>query len=389
MRHSTLSTPVISMSRPTPKSSPALSNALSGWERPAGPDDSYRTPPWKVHVLRAIRDPAELCSLLGISPKVAQEAQPAVESFPLLLPRTMLSRINPGDPADPVLRQFLPTPTESAPVPGFSTDPLKEQTACPLPGIMAKYEGRILILASSACAVHCRYCFRRHFRQHKGHSQTPPAANTETAGPPSPLPLDYRSTDGFVTTVCEYLASREDCREVILSGGEPLLLDDEMLGEWFSRVSQVAHVTRLRIHTRLPVVIPQRVTPELVRLLGSTRLQSVVVLHINHPKEIDDAVADAITRLNTSGAILLCQSVLLTGVNDSPDILAALYEQLAQLRVLPYYLHQLDRVAGAHHFDVPIVRGRQILDELRQRLPGYLVPRYVQEQPGEKAKVPL
>lgn len=380
---------MLSMPRRTPETSPALPSERSDSEQSARLNDFHQSPEWKIHVHQAIRDPAELCSLLGISPHLAHEAEAAAQSFPLLFPRTMLSRITPGDAADPVLRQFLPTPAESESVPGFYTDPLKEQTACPLPGILAKYEGRILILASSACAVHCRYCFRRHLRQREMRHQTPRLDCPEHTGQGLTIGNAGTPTEGLLPTVHEYLESRRDCREVILSGGEPLLLDDATLAEWFSCISQIAHIIRLRIHTRLPVVIPQRVTPELVRLLGSTRLQSVVVIHINHPQEIDNAVAEAITRLNTSGAILLCQSVLLAGVNDSPEILAALYERLAGLRVLPYYLHQLDRVAGAHHFDVPICRGRQIFDELQRRLPGYLVPRYVQEQPGEKAKVPL
>jgi len=214
-------------------------------------------------------------------------------------------------------------------------------------------------------------------------------ASPETTDKPCRPGAMSTTKDGFLSTICRYIESRPDCREVILSGGEPLLLDDETLQEWFLHISQIPHILRIRVHTRLPVVIPQRVTPELIDVLHSTRLQPVIVLHINHPQEIDDTVSEAISRLAASGVLLLCQSVLLCGVNDAPETLAALYERLAGLRVLPYYLHQLDRVLGAHHFDVPIVRGREIVQELRRRLPGYLVPRYVQERPGEQAKVPL
>ena len=301
----------------------------------------------------------------------------------------MLRRITPENAADPVLRQFLPTRAEAVSAPGFSADPLEEQAACPVPGVLAKYEGRILILATSACPVHCRYCFRRHLAHAGMEREMLSVASPETTDKPCRPGAMSTTKDGFLSTICRYIESRPDCREVILSGGEPLLLDDETLQEWFLHISQIPHILRIRVHTRLPVVIPQRVTPELIDVLHSTRLQPVIVLHINHPQEIDDTVSEAISRLAASGVLLLCQSVLLCGVNDAPETLAALYERLAGLRVLPYYLHQLDRVLGAHHFDVPIVRGREIVQELRRRLPGYLVPRYVQERPGEQAKVPL
>lgn len=346
-------------------------------------------PTWKTHVIQAIRDPAELCSLLGLSRQLAEEANAVMGSFPLLLPRTMLTRITPGNAADPVLRQFLPTRAEAASAPGFSADPLEEQAACPVPGVLAKYEGRILILATSACPVHCRYCFRRHFSHSGMQREMLSVVNPDGTDKACRPGVTSTTEDGFRSTICDYIESRPDCREVILSGGEPLLLEDEKLREWFLHISQIPHVLRIRIHTRLPVVIPQRVTPELLDVLHSTRLQPVIVLHINHPQEIDEATAEAISRLAASGVLLLCQSVLLARVNDDPKSLAALYERLAGLRVLPYYLHQLDRVLGAHHFDVPIARGREIVQELRRRLPGYLVPRYVQERPGEKAKVPL
>lgn len=355
----------------------------------AGANIPNAIPTWKTHVIQAIRDPAELCSLLGLSRQLAEEANAVIGNFPFLLPRTMLSRITPGNVSDPVLRQFLPTQAESVSPPGFSPDPLEERSACPLPGVLAKYEGRILILATSACPVHCRYCFRRHFPYAEMRHRTACAAAPETPEKPGPTGELNATRDVYLSTVCHYIESRPDCREVILSGGEPLLLDDETLHKWFLHISQIPHVVRIRIHTRLPVVIPQRVTPELIQVLHGTRLRPVIVFHINHPQEVDEAVGEAISRLAASGVILLCQSVLLAGVNDDPAILAALYERLAGLRVLPYYLHQLDRVLGAHHFDVPIARGKEIVKELRRRLPGYLVPRYVQERPGEQAKVPL
>lgn len=366
-----------------------MPNQIACQSEPSRTTAGEGTPLWKIHVAQAIRDPAELCSLLDLPPELADEARTAMGNFPLLLPRPMLSRIKPGNPADPVLRQFLPTLPETAAVPGFSTDPLQEQSACPLPGVLAKYEGRILILATRACPVHCRYCFRRYFPDTQATSSLGETGSRKLPNNPQDVEGSPPTSDGYITSICRYVQSRPDCREVILSGGEPLLLDDEQLGNWFSLLSQIAHIQRVRIHTRLPVVIPQRVTPQLIALFRGAPFQSVVVFHINHPQEIDDAVAEAITRLGQSGAILLCQSVLLKGVNDDPDVLATLYERIAGLRVLPYYLHQLDRVLGAHHFEVPVDRGKKIIEELRKRLPGYLVPRYVREEPGKDAKVPL
>lgn len=335
---------------------------------------------WKTILAEAIRDPRELCRLLELPETWAEQATQAGKGFPLLLPRSVLPRIQKGNPDDPVLRQFLPTEAELQSVPGFSKDPLEEQTASPSPGILAKYSGRILILTHPACPVHCRYCFRRHFPyaellRSKGHGER---SADEAALTPRLIP-----------PVVDYLFAHPDVREVILSGGDPLLLDDEAIEEWMRSLGKVPSVNRVRFHTRMPVVIPERVTEALVQILRTSRLASVVVLHVNHPQEIDAGVAEAINRLRETRAILLVQSVLLAGVNDSAEVLAALYEILGSLGVLPYYLHQLDRVSGAHHFEVPEGRGREIVEQLRRLLPGYLVPRYVREVPRAPSKVPL
>jgi EF-P beta-lysylation protein EpmB len=271
--------------------------------------------------------------------------------------------MRPGDPHDPLLRQILPLPEETRQVPGFSADPVAEARFKLAPGLLQKYGGRVLLAATSACAVHCRYCFRRHLP-------------SETARASRPR------WDAALAAI------REDpsLEEVILSGGDPLTLTDPVLSGLADGLADVKHVQRLRVHTRLPVMIPERVTPELIGWLTGTRLTPIVVVHVNHAQELDPAVSRALARLVEAGIPVLHQAVLLKGVNDDDDALAELCRQLVNLRILPYYLHQLDPVAGAAHFEVPLDRGRQLVRELQRRLPGYAVPKYVQEVPGETHK---
>jgi len=341
--------------------------------------DLPRVPDWKTVLAEAIRDPQELCRELELPISLAEHARRAGNGFSLLLPRTVLPRIRKGDPRDPVLRQFLPVWEETRAVEGFTTDPLQEQAALAAPGILAKYHGRILIVTHPACPVHCRYCFRRHFpyAQALDGGQTP---QKETVSGTQPR---------LIAPVMDYLSAHPEVTEVIFSGGEPLIIDDVAWTAWLEALEGIPHLRRVRVHTRMPIVIPQRVTAEFLAAFKRCSLTKVVVLHANHPREIDDAVGAAIQRLRATGAILLVQSVLLAGVNDSAEVLAELYEKLSDLGVMPYYLHQLDRVAGTHHFEVPEERGRRIVAELRQRLPGYLVPRYVREVPGATSKVPI
>jgi L-lysine 2,3-aminomutase len=268
-----------------------------------------------------------------------------------------------GDPHDPLLRQVLPLGAELVAAPGFSVDPVGDRDALRAPGVLHKYQGRVLLTATGACAVHCRYCFRRHF----------PYAQANASAEHWQAALDY-------------VATNPDVREVILSGGDPLTLSDRRLAEFVQALEACAHVERLRLHTRLPVVLPERVTPELLAWLANTRLQTVVVIHANHAREIDDNVRLACARLRDSGATLLNQSVLLRGVNDSVEALATLSETLFAAGVLPYYLHLLDRVQGAAHFEVEDATARQLLAELNAGLPGYLVPRLVRELPGAPGK---
>jgi len=313
----------------------------------------------------AITDPAELRRLVGL-PLGTSSPDGENGGFPLLVPRTLLGRIRPGDPKDPVLLQVLPQTVEAIDQPGFTKDPLAEAGAAQSPGLLRKYQDRLLIVASRACAVHCRFCFRRHF----------------------PYADSPRTLEEWAAILGE-IAAAESVREVILSGGDPLTLDDGFLAWLAGRLAEIPHLTRLRIHTRLPIIVPQRVTDELLTWLRATRLTPFVVVHVNHPAEIDEAVGEALTRLVEAGIPVLSQSVLLRGVNDRVEVLAALFERLADLRVMPYYLHQLDRVAGAAHFEVPEHEGINLVRQLRARLPGYAVPRYVRQPPSGPNKLVL
>lgn len=321
------------------------------------------TAPWQRLLAEAIVDPADLLRRLGLPETLLPAARRAAALFPLRVPAPYLQRIRPGDAADPLLRQVLPLDLECETRPGYSADPLAESAAQPVPGLLKKYHGRALLIATGACAVHCRYCFRRHFpyaEAHAGGSRLEPALAAIAADP--------------------------SIGEVILSGGDPLTLSDPRLADLTARLAATAHVHTLRIHSRLPVVLPQRVDDDLLGWLTPLPLRKVLVLHSNHPAEIDDSVGQALTALATSGVTLLNQSVLLRGVNDNADSLVALSERLHQAGVLPYYLHLLDRVQGAAHFEVPQIQGEALIAALRARLPGYLVPRLVREIPGASGK---
>jgi EF-P beta-lysylation protein EpmB len=317
---------------------------------------------WQSIFAGSVRNPAELRRLVGLPPSLAVEAA-AEADFPLLAPRPYLARIRRGDPSDPLLLQILPQAAEKAQCPGYGPDPLGEANAPCGPGLLRKYEGRALILTTGTCAVHCRFCFRRHF----------------------PCGF-YPSTTGGWGPILRKIAADHSVREVILSGGDPLMLADGPLAELLDQLAEIPHISRLRFHTRLPVMIPQRVTNGLLSLIRGCRLSPIMVVHANHPAEIDDDVAAAFGRLADAGIPLLNQSVLLRGVNDRADVLAALSERLIDLRVVPYYLHHLDPVAGAAHFEVPISIGIALIAELRARLPGYAVPRYVREPIGGAGK---
>jgi EF-P beta-lysylation protein EpmB len=271
--------------------------------------------------------------------------------------------MTPGKLDDPLLRQVLPLGDELEAVPGFERDAVGDQQAVKSAGLLQKYEGRALLITTGACAVHCRYCFRRHY----------------------PYSTGPRSVDDWEPAL-DLLRADETIDEVLLSGGDPLTLVDDMLAELGERLAAIPHLKRLRIHTRLPIMIPERVNAELLSWLRGTRLTPIMVVHANHAQEIDEEVAASLSRLVDAGIPVLNQSVLLRGVNDSAAALVDLSRRLVDLRVMPYYLHQLDRVAGAAHFEARVERGLQIIAEMREQLPGYAVPRYVQEIAGEPHK---
>ena len=341
-------------------------NIVTGTPDPVRADAAAPRGDWQAAMRDAIRDPVELCRLLRLPEECETGALLGARQFSVFVPRGYLAKMVPGDPADPLLRQVLPLATESEAIDGFSTDPVGEAQAKLQPGLIHKYHGRVLMVTTGTCAVHCRYCFRRHF----------PYSNTP------------RGLSAWMPAL-ERIASDRTVTEVVLSGGDPLTLVDGVLSDLIDRLARISHLRRIRLHTRLPVMIPERITDRLLDAIRQTRLMAVVVVHVNHPAELDRSVCDAMSRLVAAGIPVLNQSVLLRGVNDDADILEQLCLRLVENRIIPYYLHQLDRVEGAAHFEVPIPHGRQLVETLRTRLPGYAVPRYVQDLPGQPSKTIL
>jgi len=317
---------------------------------------------WKTLLAEAVRSRAELFELLGL-PADRLGGSDAEGGFPLLVPRGFVERMRPGDPQDPLLLQVLPQAAEREEVAGYVADPLAEREQLAAPAVVRKYAGRALLLAASGCGVNCRYCFRRSFPYDE--------AGVSRAGLQRGL---------------EAIAADSAINEVILSGGDPLLLDDERLAELLGRLEEIPHLRRLRIHSRMPVVLPERVTERLVRLLAECRLRGVVVIHANHPAELTGGVPAAMRQLAAAGSLLFNQAVLLAGVNDSVEVLVGLSERLLEIGVVPYYLHMLDPVRGAAHFAVDERRARGLHAAVLARLPGYAVPRLVRELPGEPSK---
>jgi L-lysine 2,3-aminomutase len=317
------------------------------------------TEPWQRELAQAVTDPLELCRLLQLDPQLALQARAPASRFRLLVPRGFVRRMRRGDPDDPLLRQVLPGLPELIEQPGYGSDPLDECRTQRVPGLLHKYHGRALLVATGACAVHCRYCFRREF-PYGGHADTSAALAA--------------------------IAADSSIQEVILSGGDPLALGTARLRRLTDALRTIPHVRRLRLHTRTPVVLPERVDAALLEWLASLPWPRVVVLHCNHANEIDDAVRAATAALRAAGATLLNQSVLLAGVNDSAETLRALSEAVWSAGMLPYYLHMLDPVRGASHFEVPEARARALLAQLAAQLPGYLVPRLAREIPGAPGK---
>lgn len=316
---------------------------------------------WKTIVSESIRDISSLLTELGLP------SQPHYSDFPILVPQPYLNRIERGNLNDPLLQQVISTAREMDEVPGYVEQPLNESTFVRSTGLIQKYHGRVLLIVTGTCAINCRYCFRRHF----------PYQSFQ------PSSQDWQH-------IIDELKLDTSINEVILSGGDPLMMSDRRLQWIVQQLETVPHIDTLRIHSRLPVVVPQRITTSLTDLLTKSRMKTVLVTHINHPNEIDDTVANAMHMMQKASVLLLNQSVLLKGVNDEAEVLSRLSKKLfSETNILPYYLHVLDPVAGAAHFDVTETKAQMIMSQLRASLPGYLVPKLVREVPGQPSKSPL
>lgn len=321
---------------------------------------------WQTLLKEVITSPSELLDQLTLDKGLLPAAQRAATLFPLRVPRGFVARMEKGNPQDPLLRQVLPLGEEAIQHAGFSPDPLNEKSANPLPGLLHKYPGRVLVTLSGACAVNCRYCFRRHF----------------------PYQENIAGGEAW-KNILDYIAANTTLYEVILSGGDPLLVNDQHLKKSLEDLSKIRHLKILRIHSRLPIVLPQRITNDFVNVITSTSLKTVMVVHCNHANELDDSVAMAIDRLRQKKITVLNQSVLLKGVNDSVEALVNLSQRLFAGGVLPYYLHLLDKVQGAAHFTVSESQARQLIEKMQASLSGYLVPKLVKEVSGAKSKLPV
>ncbi|MDF9391982.1 MULTISPECIES: EF-P beta-lysylation protein EpmB [Methylococcus] len=317
---------------------------------------------WQAELAEGFGSVRDLLDFLGIAAPFSVEA---AGKFPFRVPRAYARKIRPGDPYDPLLRQVLPLGQELASPEGFVSDPVGDRQALKVPGLLHKYRGRALLITTGACAIHCRYCFRREF----------PYAESQFTRQREKAALDYIARD-------------PELGEVILSGGDPLLLSNDRLARLTDQLAAIPHLRRLRIHSRVPLVLPSRIDDELLEVLAGHRLKTVVVIHANHPRELGGESDRAFAAMRHAGLALLNQAVLLKQVNDSVSTLCELSECLFERGVLPYYLHLLDRVRGTAHFEVPEAEARMLHEALRRRLPGYLVPRLVREIEGQPYKLP-
>lgn len=318
---------------------------------------------WKLSLKQMITSVDQLWELLQLPSEMREKARQVAQVFPLRVTREYAGRIEVGNINDPLLKQILPIDLELNHHTDFTSDPLQEQKQNPVPALLHKYHGRVLIIFSSACAIHCRYCFRREF-PYEHHRFTP---------------KQWQPT-------LDYLSHNSDISEVILSGGDPLMANDETLSSFILALEQIPHIKRLRIHSRLPIVLPSRVSGYLIDQLLSTRLQTILVIHSNHPQEIDESVAAMLKQLRQHSIRVLNQAVLLKGVNDSSVILNQLAEKLFELDVQFYYLHLLDKVSGTSHFDLEESQAKKIFYEMQALLPGYMLPKLVKEISGQPSK---
>lgn len=320
---------------------------------------------WQKELARGFNDPRKLLEYLAISPDKFSASFAARKLFPLRVPLPFVQRMERGNPRDPLLLQVMTDQQEFDQPDGYIGDPLAEQSSV-LPGLLHKYQNRVLLMVRTGCAINCRYCFRRHF----------------------PYQDNSPNQAGF-KDVANYIAQRPQINEIILSGGDPLMANDQQLATLFELLAPIKHLTRIRIHTRLPVVIPARITEQFIKLCADSRFNIVMVLHINHPNEIDQEVIEAVATLKQAGMTLLNQAVLLKDVNDNAECQIALSEALFNAGILPYYLHLLDKVEGASHFDSPEDQAIAMMRELHQQLPGFLVPKLVREIGGQAHKTPI
>ena len=321
---------------------------------------------WQKQLANAYRQPSELLKALDLPIDATHFSEQACQQFSLLAPQAYVDKIEKGNWHDPLLRQILPLNDEMQIVDGFHFDPVGDAEAMVGEGVLHKYQGRVLLVTTGACAIHCRYCFRRHF----------PYADANAA------------KDNWAKSLI-YLAENKRIEEVILSGGDPLVLSDQKLQNLCEQITAIPHVKRLRIHTRLPIVLPDRINQDFLQWFEKLDCQKIIVLHVNHAQELGVDVSKVLSDLFAINTLLLNQSVLLRGVNDSVLALSQLSESLIENQVMPYYLHLLDRVQGAAHFEVSSKEATMLIQQLRQQLPGYMIPKLVQEIAGQPSKQPV
>lgn len=319
---------------------------------------------WQTAMANAVTDPAKLLDLLALDSALLEPAQKAAQLFGLRVPHSFIQRMEKGNPNDPLLLQILPLHAELKITAGFNPDPLDEKKYNILPGLLHKYHGRVLITLVGSCGVNCRYCFRREF----------------------PYENNNPGKKGW-DNILSYISENPDITEVILSGGDPLVGSDDLLKSFCDKLLEIPHITTLRIHTRMPIIIPERITDSLINYLRDYPLRKILILHTNHPNEINSEVVSALKKLSQINITLLNQSVLLKNINNNTETLISLSEKLWNAGVLPYYLHLLDKVSGTAHFDVDEKTAKNLIGKLQENLPGYLVPRLVREVPGEKHKI--
>lgn len=318
---------------------------------------------WQQQLSEAFTNIADLCQFLDLTPESLPIAEQAAKQFALKTPRSFASRMEKGNPNDPLLLQVLPIADELQVYPGFSADPVGDLPAAAQAGVIHKYHGRVLLINTGSCAINCRYCFRRNF----------PYGELQLSKQKEVAAIKYISEDSSIS-------------EVILSGGDPLLLNDARLGQLLGELDNIDHVKRIRIHSRLPIVLPDRITDDLVALLAQSRKQIIMVLHCNHAQELDADTARVCFAMRAQGITLFNQSVLLKGINDNAQMLCQLSETLFAQGVIPYYLHVLDKAIGTGHFEVSRQEAVTLLQAMQSRLPGYLVPKLVEELAGAPHK---